>query len=131
MIPYRRKRRRSEINIIPLIDVLTILMFFFLVTMQYRDVTALNLVLPVIETAGRAETSRFLIIGIDSAGNYSLDGRFIDRNDLQNYLLPLQSVGQEIPILIMADEGTPIREITYVMDRCRQAGLENIRLKSR
>lgn len=131
MKPVNRRRRRSEINIVPLIDVLTILVFFFLVTMQYRDLTALNLVLPRIETAGTSERARFLTIGIDASGNYSLDGQTINRDDLPGLLLPLREVGRDVAVLIMADENTPIREITHVMDQSRLAGLENIRLQSR
>ncbi len=131
MKPFTRRRRRPEINIVPLIDVLTILVFFFLVTMQYRDVAALNLVLPRIETAGTSERSGFLTIGIDASGNYSLDGQTVSRDDLPGLLLPLRDVGRNVSVLIMADETTPIREITYVMDQCRLAGLENIRLQSR
>jgi biopolymer transport protein ExbD len=126
-----RKRRRPDINVVPLIDVLTILIFFFLMTMQYREVRALNLVLPQIETAGASETRRFLTIGIDGQGNFSLDGARINREELEGLLQPLREVARDVRVLIMADEQTPLREVTFVMDKCRQAGLESIRLQSR
>lgn len=126
-----RKRRRPEINIVPLIDVLTILIFFFLLTMQYREVMTLNLVLPQIETAGRGEVSRSLTIGIDSSGNFSLDGKQIKREELKGLLEPLKPWGRDVSVLIMADESTPLKEVTFAMDKCRQAGLEKIRLQSR
>src|SRR5690606_19876385 len=87
---FVRKRRRPEINVVPLIDVLTILIFFFLMTMQYREVRALNLVLPEIETAGSNETRRFLTIGIDASGNFSLDGAAINREELEGLLQPIE-----------------------------------------
>ncbi len=126
-----RQRRRPEINVVPLIDVLTILIFFFLMTMQYREVRTLNLVLPRIETAGKSELNRALTIGIDGAGNFSLDGRVIKREELQGLLRPLKPWAQDVSVLIMADEQTPLLEITYAMDQCRQVGLESIRLQSR
>lgn len=126
-----RKRRQPEINLVPLIDVLTILIFFFLMTMQYRDVPTLNLVLPQIETAGKSEMSRALTIGIDSSGNFSLDGRTIKREELLGLLQPLKPLTADISVLIMADEKTPLLEVTYAMDQCRKAGLESIRLQSR
>jgi biopolymer transport protein ExbD len=126
-----RQRRRPEINIVPLIDVLTILIFFFLLTMQYREVMTLNLVLPKIETAGTNELSRSLTIGIDSGGNFSLDGRLIKREELEGLLEPLKAWGRDVSVLIMADEDTPLRDVTYAMDKCRQSGLEKIRLQSR
>src|SRR5690625_2881425 len=126
-----RKRRKPEINIVPLIDVLTILIFFFLMTMQYREVQTLNLVLPRIETAGKSEMNRALTIGIDAAENFSLDGRTIKREELTELLQPLKPLASDISVLIMADEETPLRQITFAMDQCREAGLESIRLQSR
>lgn len=126
-----RKRRRPDINIVPLIDVLTILIFFFLMTMQYREVMTLNLVLPQIETAGKSELNRALTIGIDASGNFSLDGRAIKRDELEGLLQPLKPWASDVSVLVMADERTPLKEITYAMDKCRQAGLESIRLQSR
>lgn len=131
MTSFIRKRRKPEINIVPLIDVLTILLFFFLMTMQYKEVRALNLVLPKIETAGQSQRERSLVIGIDSEGRFSIDGNRIDREALGDLLQPLRPYGRDVAVLVMADERTPIREITYVMDQCRMAGLENIRLQSR
>lgn len=126
-----RRRRRPEINIVPLIDVLTILIFFFLMTMQYREVMSLNVVLPHIETAGKSETSRALTIGIDSSGNFSLDGQPIKREELDSLLQPVKPWARDVSVLIMADEQTPLMDVTYAMDRCRRAGLESIRLQSR
>jgi biopolymer transport protein ExbD len=126
-----RKRRRPDINVVPLIDVLTILIFFFLMTMQYREVRTLNLVLPKIETAGSSEAKRFLTIGIDAAGNFSLDGSFINREELGALLQPIQAWSRDVTVLIMADEQTPLKEVTFAMDKCRQAGLESLRLQSR
>lgn len=126
-----RKRRRPEINIVPLIDVLTILIFFFLLTMQYRETRTLNLVLPKIETAGSSEFNRSLTIAIDAEGNFSLDGRRISRQELGGLLMPLKSWARDISVLIVADERTPLMEVTFAMDQCRKAGLESIRLQSR
>lgn len=126
-----QKRRRPDINVVPLIDVLTILIFFFLMTMQYREVMTLNLVLPKIETAGSSETRRFLTIGIDAEANFSLDGAVIKREELEGLLQPVREWARDVSVLIMADEQTPLKEVTYAMDKCRQAGLESIRLQSR
>lgn len=126
-----RKRRRPDINVVPLIDVLTILIFFFLMTMQYREVRTLNLVLPQVETAGSSDTRSFLTIGIDSGGNFSLDGTVIKREELGGLLEPIRDLARDVSVLIMADEQTPLKDVTFAMDKCRQTGLESIRLQSR
>ena len=47
-----RKRRKPRIDIVPLVDVLMVLIIFFLVTMQFQNLRALNVKLPEIESAG-------------------------------------------------------------------------------
>ena len=125
------KRRRPEINIVPLIDVLTILIFFFLVTMQFRELQALNLTLPAIETAGASAVDESLVIGIDVEGRFYLDGNRVEREELVTFLAELRPVARELSVLLMADENTPLKEVTFVMDKVRASGIDRIRLQSR
>ena len=66
MHPLRRKRKKPGINILPLLDVLTVILFFFLITMQFRQVRTLNLVLPEIKTAGSNQLEDRIIVSVDS-----------------------------------------------------------------
>lgn len=125
------KRRRPDINIVPLIDVLTILIFFFLMTMQFRELQALNLTLPEIETAGASAVDESLVIGIDEEGRFYVDGNRVDREELVGFLRELRPVARDVSVLLMADEDTPLREVTFVMDNVRNAGIDRIRLQSR
>ena len=52
---YAKKRKRPEMNLVPLIDVLVMLIFFAFVTMQFRSAATLNVTLPKVETAGKSE----------------------------------------------------------------------------
>jgi len=125
------RRRKVEINIIPLVDVLIVLIFFFLVSMQFRNLTTLNLVLPKIETAGKNKNVEQLEIAIDAAGQFFLSGVPISKDELEFSLNLQGELNREIPVLVMADEETYLKRVTYIMDVCREAGLEKIRLQSR
>ncbi len=125
------KRRRPEINIVPLIDVLTILIFFFLMTMQFRELQALNLTLPEIETAGAGSVEDSLVIGIDAEGRFFVDYNRIEREELVGLLEELKPIARDLTVLLMADENTPLKEVTFVMDRVRGSGIDHIRLQSR
>ena len=48
---YQKRRKRPELNLVPLIDVLVMLVFFAFVTMQFKQATTMNLTLPKVETA--------------------------------------------------------------------------------
>jgi len=126
-----RRRSRPGINIVPLMDVLTIMIFFFLVSMQFKELTALNLTLPKIETAGRNEIPETVQIAIDQEGAIFLDGNEVPLEGLRSLLGQLSDVETDIPVLIKAHNETPLQKVTDVMDACRVNGLNKIRLQSR
>jgi biopolymer transport protein ExbD len=124
VIPKRR-RRKAEINIVPLVDVLVVLIFFFLVSMQFRNLTLLNLTLPKIET------SESLQVGVDVDGNYYLNGNPISEEQLIEEVNNVAEFSPDTPVLIMADENSLLHKVTFLMDTCRKAGLDKVRLQSR
>lgn len=130
VIPKRR-RRKAEINIVPLVDVLVVLIFFFLVSMQFRNLTMLNLTLPRIESAGREEPTDSVQIGVDVEGQYFLNGQPIEEEPLVERIEEVARLSPETPVIIMADENSLLRKVTFVMDTCRKAGLEKVRLQAR
>ena len=130
VIPKRR-RRKAEINIVPLVDVLVVLIFFFLVSMQFRNLTMLNLTLPKIESAGREEPTDSMQVGVDVEGQYFLNGRPIEEEPLVERIEEAARLSPDTPVIIMADENSLLRKVTFVMDTCRKAGLEKVRLQAR
>ena len=74
---------------VPLIDVLMVLIIFFLVTMQFQELRALNVKLPKIESAGSNLVRNELIISIKAKGETYVNGNPSDRNDLVKLLNPV------------------------------------------
>ncbi|MEX0322521.1 MAG: ExbD/TolR family protein [Puniceicoccaceae bacterium] len=130
VIPKRR-RRKAEINIVPLVDVLVVLIFFFLVSMQFRNLNLLNLTLPKIETAGKEKQLESLQIGVDVEGNYYLNGTLISEERLVEEIQNVAGMSPDTPVLLMADENSLLHKVTFLMDTCRKSGLEKVRLQSR
>jgi biopolymer transport protein ExbD len=130
---YQRSRRRRELALVPLIDVLVMLVFFAFVTMQFRVKPAptLNVRLPKIETAGQNEFQGPIIIGITKDGALTFNGKAATEAQLASLLAQAHGVDKDIPVLIRADEATQLKEITLVMDACRKAGLNKFSLQSR
>ena len=126
-----RKTRKVVINIVPLVDVLIVLIFFFLMTMQFRNVTTLNLTLPKIETSGQNKFDKNIVIEINKDGEFLVNGSELSREEFEPALRQLKPVADEITVLIRADEETLLKNLTYIMDTCRKSGLDKIRLQSR
>ena len=127
----KRTTRKVIINIVPLVDVLIVLIFFFLMTMQFRNVTTLNLTLPRIETAGQNKFDKNIIIEIGKDGAFLVNGKELERNELEPAIRGLKPMADEITVLISADEETLLKNLTFIMDACRKSGLDKIRLQSR
>jgi biopolymer transport protein ExbD len=128
---YRKRRKRPEMNLVPLIDVLVILVFFAFVTMQFKSAATLNITLPKVETAGKNEFKGTVTIGINPEGVISFNGRAVTEDQLLVLLREVRNVDKDIPVLIMADETTQLKKLAFVMDACRRSGLNKFSLQSR
>ncbi|MBC9890287.1 MAG: biopolymer transporter ExbD [Opitutae bacterium] len=126
-----RKSRKVTINIVPLVDVLIVLIFFFLMTMQFRNISTLNLTLPKIETAGQNRFDRNIIIEIARDGAFLVNGQPMEMDQLDPSLRALKPLSEDITVLIRADEESLLKYLTDIMDTCRKNGLNKIRLQSR
>jgi biopolymer transport protein ExbD len=126
-----RKRRRPEMNLVPLIDVLVMLIFFAFVTMQFKSATTLNITLPKVETAGKNEFRGNVTISVDKAGVITLNGKEVSEAQLDAAIKELHNVDREIPVLIKADEDSMLKKVTFVWDVCRKNGMTKISLQSR
>jgi len=128
---YQKKRKRPEMNLVPLIDVLVMLIFFAFVTMQFRSITTMNLTLPKVETAGKSELKEALTISLAKEGTVDVNGKAATMETLQEVVRQIGSVSKDITVVIRSDENTPLRFVTQAMDICRKQGLNKIRLQSR
>lgn len=131
-----RRRRRPELNLVPLIDVLVVLVFFSFVTMQFRSPGTLNITLPRVETAGTNAFEGTVILGLGKDGEltFATDSaapRQIPESELAGLLAQIREINRDIPVLIRADETTELKRLAFVMDACRKAGLNKFSLQSR
>ena len=130
-ILIRRRRRMPSINIVPLVDVLTVLLFFFLVTTQFKQVSTLNITVPKIETAGDNEIQERIIIALSPEGQIYLNDQPTEKFQLEAAIKLAGELTPELPILLVADEDVSLKFVTEVMDVCRSNRMNTIRLQSR
>ncbi len=126
-----QRRRRPELNLVPLIDVLVMLIFFAFVTMQFKSATTLNIKLPKVETAGKNDLKKSIEIEIDEKGTILLQGVKVTDNQLLAELQAQRDRDRTISVLIKADEKSLLGKLTFVIDACRKNGLDDFKLQSR
>ena len=127
----RRKRRRPELNLVPLIDVLVMLIFFAFVTMQFRSITTMNLTLPKAETAGKSELKESFTISVSKEGKIEVNGKPATMENLEQLAKEIGRVSKDITVLVRSDETAELRYALQAMDICRKHGLNKIRLQTR
>jgi len=128
---FQKIHRKPKIDVVPLIDVLMVLIIFFLVTMQFQELRALNVKLPKIESAGSNLVRNELIISIKAKGETFVNGNPTDRDDLEKLLKTSASLKKKPMVLVVADENVPLKFVTEVVDLCRLNQLEDFRLQAR
>lgn len=118
-------------NLVPLIDVLVILIFFAFVTMQFRSATTLNITVPKVQTSGQNQFSGKVEIGIDKDGNISYNGRVMSIESMETMLQEVKNASKDTPILVRADETSHFGVVTQVWDACRRLGLNKVVMQTR
>ena len=130
-ISFERKRRQPRIDVVPLIDVLMVLIIFFLATMQFHDLRALNVKLPKIDSAGSNLLKNELVVSIDAKGALFVNGEKTDQEQLAALFATTAQLSGKPTVLLVADEEVPLKFVTGVVDLCRKNGLEDFRLQAR
>ena len=128
---YQKRRKRPELNLVPLIDVLVMLIFFAFVTMQFKSSTTLNITVPKVSTSGQNQFTGKVEIGIDKEGNVSYNGRPTSIQQMEALLKEVKNVSKDTPILVRADETSEFGVVTQVWDACRRLGLNKVVMHTR
>ena len=119
----------EEINITPMLDVVFILLIFFIVTANFIKEPGLEVNRPDSETAEPTENAAILI-AVGNAGEIYMDGRRIDKRQVKANVVRLLAENPQGSVVIQADEKATADTIMAVMDGAREAGVYNISLAS-
>ena len=119
----------EEINITPMLDVVFILLIFFIVTANFIKEPGLEVNRPDSETAEPTENAAILI-AVGNAGEIYMDGRRIDKRQVKANVVRLLAENPQGSVVIQADEKATADTIMAVMDGAREVGVYNISLAS-
>ena len=117
----------SDIDMTPMLDVVFIMLIFFIVTANFVKEPGLEVSRPEAETADLQENAGILI-AIGQAGEVYMDGRRIDVRQIKANVLKLKAERPDASVVIRADERSTADVITQVMDGVRAAGVRDISL---
>ena len=129
MINVRRSLRRSSktegINMAPLIDMVFILLIFFMVTTSFVKETGIDVQRPTASTAVLKEKGNILI-GVDANGHVFLERKQIDVRSVRAHIERCLAENPEGAVVIVADKASRTGVVIQVIDQCRLAGARNV-----
>ena len=119
----------EDINLTPMLDVVFILLIFFIVTANFIKEPGLEVNRPDAETSAIQENAAILI-AIGATNDIWIDGRRIDVRQVKANITKLLADNPQGSVVIQADEKATADSIIAVMDQSREAGVFQISLAS-
>ena len=124
-----RTREDPEINFIPLIDVLLVILIFLMVTTTYQRISELQITLPEADADAAKQRPREINIGVDAQGHYVVDRAvftFTTAAALADTLKRAAGDAKDPVVIINADAQATHQSVVRVMEAARLAGLVHI-----
>lgn len=129
----RRGREEPEINLIPFIDVLLVILIFLMVTTSYSKFTALQITLPTADAEKAQERPFEINVGITAEGRYAVNNSAISFHDVAGLAEDLKNAvnakGEsklEPVVIINADAAAAHQTVINVLEAARLAGYEKV-----
>jgi biopolymer transport protein ExbD len=124
-----RIKEEPEINLIPFIDVLLVVLIFLMLSTTYSKFTELQLRLPVADTDAQRDYPKEVIVAVSSDGKYSINRTPVGARTVEAVALALAEAakaGKETVVVISADAAAAHQSVITVMEAARRSGLTQI-----
>ena len=124
-----RKKEEPEINLIPFIDVLLVILIFLMLSTTYSKFTELQLKLPVADADAQRDYPKEIIVAVGADGRYSVKGQPVAGRSVEAVAQALgaaATAGKDSVVIITADATAPHQSVITVMEAARRSGLVQI-----
>src|SRR3989344_2751427 len=124
-----RAKEEPEINLIPFIDVLLVILIFLMLTTTYSKFTELQLTLPVADAEQQRDHPKEVIVSVAADGRYAINKTGVDGKSVDAIAQALRSAataGTGSVVIISADAMAPHQSVVSVMEAARRVGLTQI-----
>jgi biopolymer transport protein ExbD len=130
----RQNKEMVEVNLTPLIDVVFLLLIFFMVSTTFTKENHLSIDLPEASAEQQVVAGNRLEIIITASGSYSINNKNLVNNQLDTLkrgLVKAANGEKGLPVTITADANTPHQAVVRAMDAAGQTGFVNLSITTR
>ncbi len=122
-------REEPEINLIPFIDVLLVVLIFLMLSTTYSKFTEMQLRLPVADAEAQRDYPKELIVAVSADGRYSINRTVLPDRSVETVTAALAAAAggaKDNVVIISADASATHQSVITVMEAARRAGLMQI-----
>ncbi len=127
---FRKPRpEEPEINLIPFIDVLLVILIFLMLSTTYSKFTELQVTLPTADAEKLRDRPNEIIVAVSADGRYSVDRKPVEGRSVELLTAELASAAQGAAdkiVIVSADAAAAHQSVVNVMDAARRAGLPRL-----
>ncbi len=120
-----KKREKAEVNMGPLLDMVFILLIFFVITAQFTEDTGVTVERPGAPSA-TLQTSQPIYISLTSSGTIHINGEEVSTQALLTILRIEVENQPEVSALLIGDRRVSLEKTVEVMDICNRAGIKRV-----
>ena len=125
----RRKLEEPEINLIPFIDVLLVVLIFLMLSTTYSRFTELQINLPAADAEKLRDRPNEVLVSVAADGRYAVNRKTVDGRSVEVLTAELAAASQGRPdtvVIISADAMAAHQAVVNVLDAARRAGLSRL-----
>jgi len=124
-----KTREDPDVTLTPLIDVVFLLLIFFMISTTFERSSELAIELPEATMEAKPARESTIEVSIDAEGRYYIDGNMLINTQRSTIKRALKKASNATfpPLILTADEGTPYQSVVTFMDVARQLGFTRLR----
>jgi biopolymer transport protein ExbD len=126
---HKPRRDEPEINLIPFIDVLLVILIFLMLSTTYSKFTELQITLPVADAEKARDRPKELIVSVAADGRYAVNRKPVEGRSVEVLTAELSAAagGIDDPLVIVSADATAAHQaVINVLDAARRAGLARL-----
>jgi len=133
-VKFRKQRKEiMQVNLTPLIDIVFLLLIFFMVSTSFTKENKLQITLPEASTQPAEQNAEGIVLSIQENGGYAVDGRLIANGRIETLIEALRIQADDDfnqGLTIIADANTSHQSVVTAMDAAGRLGFVNLRIST-
>ncbi|MBV1886213.1 MAG: biopolymer transporter ExbD [Parvibaculaceae bacterium] len=119
--------RKRVVSLTPLIDVVFLLLIFFMLASTFMKTQTLTVITPAPDESEEVDTDRVVIeLGVHTDGHLTLDGKMVDVADLEDKLTARVKESPDAIVSVLAEKDAQVQPLIWAVDAARRAGADTV-----